>query len=363
MKLLKRLSTEKREITAPVLVPEEVDYHKHIYSEEEVHKACRNCQKNCGKENVQHSFDLSKDSAEFVEHYLAPTDMHFEDADITVKKGTWLATMKIKNDSLWQDVKNGKFTGFSISANCLSRRVQKSKIAGGAAGEEGFGVEKRLFDMDFSKDEHHVALVDEAANATKVLVLKAKTPNKEVTMTVEEKAAQEAIMKQKAQKELEAENIQKAKDVELEELKKFKADQEAKAEELELFKAKAKADAEELETLKKAKDEAETAELVKKATDLKADNADDFGLVLKKCKYALEPDQYEALVKQLEKLENIEKNKEVIKPLGESNPEKVVKSVDEKFAARRQELIDGGMMAMDASIKARQELAAANTAK
>jgi hypothetical protein len=359
MKLLKRLETEKREFIAPVLVPDEVDYHSHSYSEEEVHKACRNYQSTCGKANLQHDFDLAKDSAEFVEHYIAPTEMHFADADITVKKGTWLATMKIKNDSLWQDVKDGKFTGFSISANCLSRKVQKSKVAGSAAGEEGFEVEKRLFDMDFSKEEHHVALVDEAANATRVLVLKAKEPKqKEVTMTLEEKAAQEALIKANLQKEQKELEVKKAKEVELETLKKAKADQDTELEELRKAKKQADADKVELEELKKAKEVAETAELVKKATDLKADDADVFGALLRKCKYSLEASEYEVLVKQLEKLENIEKNKEILAPKGEANAENVQKSLDEKIMKRRQEHIDAGVMRHEASKKARQEITA-----
>jgi len=362
MKVLKRLSPEKREMTAPVLVPEAVDFHGHIYDEEEVFKACRNYRDNCDRANLQHLFDVTTKSAEFVEHYLTPAEMTFGEGDdaITVKKGTWLATMRFSNDAIWEDVKEGKFTGFSISADCMSRKIQKSKIAGGAAGEEGIVVEKRLFDMDFSKDEHHVALVDEAANATKVLVLKRKQINKEdpMLLTPEEIAAKEAVMKAKIAKDLEKETLQKSKDLEFETLKKQKLADDAELETLRKAKVEAAEQTLELESLKKEKSDKETAELIVKAKEFKADDADVFGLILKKCKYSLEGAEYETLLKQLDKLKNIAKNKEVLDPLGDSNPEKVTKSLDDKIGAKRKELIDGGMMAHEASRKARHEVTA-----
>ena len=305
MKLVKSLELARKEFIAPVLVPDETDYHKHTYSEEEVYKACRNYKKNCNRANLQHEQDLDDSKAYFVEHYIAPTEMEFDNGT-TVKKGTWVATMKFKDEQLWQDVKDGKFKGFSISANCYSQRIQKGKIAGRAPTEEGFKAEKRLFDMDFSLEDHHVALVDEAANGTEVLVMKAKQPTKkEVNMTAEEKAAQEALLKAKLDAERQEEELKKAKEQELVDLKKAKEDADKQLEELEVIKAKAKADADELEVLKKAKDERETQEFIQKAKDLKADDADTFGMVLKKCKSVLEDEEFEALEKEWKKLETL----------------------------------------------------------
>ena len=359
MKVAKSLDLEKQEFIAPVLVPDEVDYHDHIYSEEEVYKACRNYRDNCGRANLQHDKDLGSDKAYFVEHYIAPTDMDFDNG-MTVKKGTWMATMKFKDQSLWQDVKDGKFKGFSISANCYSRKIQKGKIAGRAAAEAGHKAEKRLFDMDFSKEDHHVALVDEAANGTEVLVMKAKQPKtKEVNMTLEEKAAQEALIKAKLVEERQAEELVKAKELELEDLKKAKVEAEMQAEELKVLKAKNAEDLKELEELKKAKEVRETAEFIQKAKDLKADDAEVFGTVLKKCKGALDEAEFEVLEKQLAKLENIAKNKEVLNDLGQANAEKLVKSMDERVAKRRSELLAEGVPRHEASKKARTEVTAA----
>ena len=358
MKVVKSLELERKEFIAPVLVPDEVDYHNHIYDEEQVYKACRNYKKNCNRANLQHDQDLDDSRAYFVEHYIAPTEMEFDNG-MTVKKGTWVATMKFKDEKLWQDVQDGKFKGFSISANCYSRRIQKGKIAGRAAAEEGFKAEKRLFDMDFSLEDHHVALVDEAANGTEVLVMKAKQPTKkEVNMTAEEKAAQEALLKAKLDAERQAEELEKAKTQELEALKKAKADADEKLEELAVIKAKAAEDAKELEALKKAKDERETQEFIQKAKDLKADDADIFGMVLKKCSNVLDAEEFEALEKQLGKLSNIKDAEGVLKNLGESNAEKLVKSKDERILKRRAELMADGVMRHLASKQARQEVEA-----
>jgi hypothetical protein len=238
----------------------------------------------------------------------------------------------------------------------MSRKLVKSKVAGSLAAEEGIEVVKRLSDINFESDGHHVSLVDEAANATKVLVMKAKqkTEPQDNPMSKEEKEVQEEVMKAKLVAEQKVEELKKARELEHEELVKSK---EAQTVELEaLKKAKESMDAE-LEELRKARDERETAEFVSKAKELKVEDADAFGTTLKKCKYALESAEYEALVKQLEKLENIEKNKDLLDNLGEANAEQVEKSKDDKFNAKRSEYIEKGLKPAAASKKARIELA------
>ena len=167
-------------------------------------------------------------------------------------------------------------------------------------------------------------------------------------------------MKAKLDAERQAEELEKAKEQELEDLKKAKIEADKQLEEMEVIKAKAKADAEELEVLKKAKDARETAEFIQKAKDLKADDADAFGMVLKKCKSVLEDAEFEALEKQLGKLKNVTKAKDAgdLDNLGESNAEKLVKSKDERIAKRRAELISEGVMRHEASKKARTEVEA-----
>ena len=116
-RLIYKAHSERREITAPVLLPEEVDAHEEIYSETEVLKACRNFYIVCMKTNLQHMYQMTDDAAEFIESYITPADMIID--GVKIKKGTWMATMKIHNDSLWKAVKEGEFTGFSIG--CMAK--------------------------------------------------------------------------------------------------------------------------------------------------------------------------------------------------------------------------------------------------
>lgn len=104
----------RMEITAPALIPDYVDAHGDIISEEEIYKACRNFQKYCMQPNEQHKFQLDPDTAEFTECYVLHQDTDFNGT--TLPKGTWMLTLKCKSTKLLDRVKNGEFNGFSIGA-------------------------------------------------------------------------------------------------------------------------------------------------------------------------------------------------------------------------------------------------------
>ena len=110
-KTVTKKNEELREITSAVLVPGVCDWHEETYTEEEVLKAERNFSKYCKKANLQHEHQLDESMAEFTESYILPNDMIHEGR--VIKKGTWLATMKVKSDALWDAVKEGTFKGFS----------------------------------------------------------------------------------------------------------------------------------------------------------------------------------------------------------------------------------------------------------
>lgn len=101
----------RREITAPVLIPEPyVDAHGDIISEEEVYKACRNFNEHCMQANLQHQFQLDPEVMSISESYL------LQKSDADLPKGTWMMTMKCKSDTLLDAVRDKKFNGFSIAA-------------------------------------------------------------------------------------------------------------------------------------------------------------------------------------------------------------------------------------------------------
>lgn len=113
--VFKAIDEEKRLVTGIVLVPDEVDAHGDIYDEEEVRKAAHDFAINgfysqAPTLGIQHLFKTKKSL--IVESFLAPADMELNGS--VVKKGTWLITTKVLSDGLWDSIKNGDFTGFSI---------------------------------------------------------------------------------------------------------------------------------------------------------------------------------------------------------------------------------------------------------
>jgi hypothetical protein len=230
-------------------------------------------------------------------------------------------------------------------------------------------AKRRLSNLDFSQKKCHVALVDHGAiEHDETLVLKRKdkpapaenvNKKKEDNMSLDEnKAQEEEILKAKAATDLKIENLEKAKadaEAKVEEVEKAKA--ELEAEKAELEKAKAE-QAIQLEEVEKARKERVRTEMVAKSKELKADDAETFATVLVKCKDLLEEEEYTELVKQLEKLQNIEENTELLKNKGEGGDdgEKLDKSA--LILKRRAELIKEGARPTVASKQARLEIEA-----
>ena len=112
VQIVKAVNEELKQATFIVMAPNEVDLHGDITSEDEVRKACFNFNKFCGKANLFHVAETEK--FEFAESFLAPTD--FVLGDNFVKKGTWLTTIQVLDDELWDLIKSGEVNGVSIGA-------------------------------------------------------------------------------------------------------------------------------------------------------------------------------------------------------------------------------------------------------
>lgn len=95
-----------------VLAPEVEDLHGHIYSEDEIRKACHNYNVNCMVTNLFHITDT--DLFEVVESYIAPVDFMINDTAII--KGSWLVVVQVRDQELWDGIKSGEINGISISA-------------------------------------------------------------------------------------------------------------------------------------------------------------------------------------------------------------------------------------------------------
>jgi Putative phage serine protease XkdF len=110
--VIKSIREELRQATFITMVPDEVDLHGDITTEEEVRKACFNFNKFCRKANLFHM--AKTELFEFCESYIMPTDIVL--GDRFIKKGTWVQTIQCNDTDLWNKVKSGEFNGLSIGA-------------------------------------------------------------------------------------------------------------------------------------------------------------------------------------------------------------------------------------------------------
>ncbi len=100
-----------------ILEPEEIDSQGDIISEGEITKAAHDFMVGYREQQTKVS-EMHKREARkvnLVESYVAPTD--FKMGDKKVKKGSWIGVSKVldhKTNPLWNKVKKGEYTGYSI---------------------------------------------------------------------------------------------------------------------------------------------------------------------------------------------------------------------------------------------------------
>lgn len=113
--VFKQAQEELKQATFLVLSPDEVDLHGDIYDAVEVRKACHNFNIHCRKANLLHLFDT--DAFSIVESYISPVEMQM--GETIIKAGSWLAVIQVSDseegDVIWDGIKNGDYTGVSIS--------------------------------------------------------------------------------------------------------------------------------------------------------------------------------------------------------------------------------------------------------
>lgn len=109
-----KADTEKRLVYGIVLEPNSVDLQGDTIKAETIEAAAHQY---LVKSRVIGAGHAGKADASISESWIAPEDFTYEGQDI--KKGTWLMTVKINNDILWDKVKNGTYQGFSIGGTGL----------------------------------------------------------------------------------------------------------------------------------------------------------------------------------------------------------------------------------------------------
>lgn len=96
-----------------VLQPEIIDAHGDIISKEVIEEAADNFLANYNKvtkTGVQHSRFF--DDFEILQSYVTLVDLPLGTKEYPA--GSWIVKGRVNNDEVWQAVKKGKLTGFSI---------------------------------------------------------------------------------------------------------------------------------------------------------------------------------------------------------------------------------------------------------
>jgi len=119
--VFKQAQEELKQATFLVLSPDEVDLHGDIYDAVEVRKACHNFNIHCRKANLLHLFET--DSFSIVESYISPVDMQM--GETIIKAGSWLTVLQFNDDSIWEGVKDGSYTGVSIGAIANAEPIEE----------------------------------------------------------------------------------------------------------------------------------------------------------------------------------------------------------------------------------------------
>ncbi len=94
-----------------VYEPDTVDAQGDEASEEEIRKAAYRFMEEGHEFKVNHKGKAREINV--LESYIAPQELTI--GTHTVKKGSWVLITRVVDDDIWQDIKDGKLTGYSMA--------------------------------------------------------------------------------------------------------------------------------------------------------------------------------------------------------------------------------------------------------
>ncbi len=116
-------TAEERFVLGIVLEPEKRDSQGEIYSIDTVRKTAHGFMEFFGNSGFMHR-EIITGKVKILETFLAPAA--FEMDGQKVKKGTWLMGHRIIADDLWESIKDGSITGYSIGGSAV--RVEEGVV-------------------------------------------------------------------------------------------------------------------------------------------------------------------------------------------------------------------------------------------
>ena len=116
-----KADAESHYVTGIVYEPLTEDTDGEFMTAEEIRKAAYYYVKNFENVDIQHSFEPEKNCA-VVESWIAKAD--FSIGNEQVKEGTWLMTVEVTDDALWEKIAKGEITGFSMGGVCTTNEEE-----------------------------------------------------------------------------------------------------------------------------------------------------------------------------------------------------------------------------------------------
>ncbi|ANB56362.1 phage protease XkdF family protein [Anoxybacillus sp. B7M1] len=113
---------EQKLVYGVVYEPDAVDSHGDFMTAAEIEKAAHGFLKDARNIDKQHDFNPGV--GEVVESYIAPTDFTIGNEEI--KKGSWVLVTKA-SDEIWEQIKKGEITGYSMAGTAEVVDVQKGE--------------------------------------------------------------------------------------------------------------------------------------------------------------------------------------------------------------------------------------------
>ncbi len=117
------LEDEKRLVYGVVLVPDEVDSQGDIMPSDVVEEAAHDYLASSRALSKMH---VEPATASVVESYTAPCDVRLGTEE--VKKGSWVIAVKVADPELWEGIRSGTYSGFSVGG--LAERVAEAQADG-----------------------------------------------------------------------------------------------------------------------------------------------------------------------------------------------------------------------------------------
>jgi hypothetical protein len=135
---LKTLDEEKRIVVSLALIPDKEIYRRNskgeeyniVFSKETVRKASELYFKNLNNNNATLEHEEKTDGVSVIESWIVEDVEKDKTAiyGLNAVEGAWAVVMKIDNEQVWADIKEGKYLGLSIEGRFSEKEAELSEV-------------------------------------------------------------------------------------------------------------------------------------------------------------------------------------------------------------------------------------------